>query len=285
MVAIAVLALSALLAWSVFDNASRPGAAAQAPASSAASASPSAPPDAAGPRPVESASASSAADTATIVDTDNPFGGKSVAATAGPNPFGETAAAQRPVKRANPFASAQVPAKRPESARKPGVAATEPKAAAQRSAPPKAAPATPVEAKNKGDETALGNSLLGNIVTAEAPPLNPVRAAPVSLASPAVQALASPAAAEGGLIVARPETKLVRPLTGSDHEALDALIQQVDPQQRVKPMAADEPLARAEKLQRDLRRCPKANTTAGIDCRIKACRDYGEKDAACAVKH
>lgn len=261
MVAIAVLALSALFAWSVFDNASRPGAAAQAPASSAASASPSAPPDAAGPRPVESASASSAADTATIVDTDNPFGGKSVAATAGPNPFGETAAAQRPVKRANPFASAQVPAKRPESARKPGVAATEPKAAA------------------------LGNSLLGNIVTAEAPPLNPVRAAPVSLASPAVHAIASPAAAEGGLIVARPETKLVRPLTGSDHEALDALIQQVDPQQRVEPMAADEPLARAEKLQRDLRRCPKANTTAGIDCRIKACRDYGEKDAACAVKH
>lgn len=288
MAAVAVLALGGYFAWSVSDNASRPGAA-QAPSSSTASSSPSPLPGTADAQLVEPASPSAAADTAAIIDTDNPFDGRSVPTTPGRNPFGEAAGAQRPVKRANPFATAPASGKRPESAGKRAVPVTETKAATHRSASAKVTPPTPAVAKNKGDETALGSSLLSNIVTAEAAPLGAVRVAPVaaasvSLASPVAHGDASATAAEGGLTggAVRSESKLIRPLSGSDHEALDSLIQQVDAQQRA---GADEPLARAEKLQRDLRRCPQANTTAGIDCRLKACRDYGDKDAACAVKH
>ncbi|NUO77886.1 MAG: hypothetical protein HOQ32_17975, partial [Lysobacter sp.] len=136
-------------------------------------------------------------------------------------------------------------------------------------------------------------------VTADATPIVAPRSPAVVVAAPVARAAvpASPVRTDAPADAAQPAPKLVRPQTGADHEVLDALIQQVDAAgssgksdtppgaARIEPIGVGEPLASADKLQRDLRRCPKANTTAGIDCRIKACRDYGGKNAACAVKH
>lgn len=284
MLAVAVLALCGVFAWSAFDDVSSPDTASQAPALSAPSSSA---PDAAVDPLASAPTASAVADTAAIVDADNPFGGKSVAATPSPNPFGENANPQRPAKRANPFNDARAPEKRSAATAKRAVPATGSTAiaVAHARAPAKVAAPLAIKAKSERDETALGSSLLSNIVKAEATPASPPRAAPV-LVEPAVP-------------VVRPDSKVIRPQTGADHEVLDALIEQVDASgasgpsagpvgdlpARVDPIGVGEPLASAEKLQRDLRRCPKANTTAGIDCRIKACRDYGGKNAACAVKH
>lgn len=287
MLAVAVLALCGVLAWNAFDDAASPDVASQAPTLSTPS---SASPHAAVDPPTSAPATSTIADTAAIVDADNPFGGKSVHATPGPNPFGENANPQRPAKRANPFNDARAPEKRSVATSKRAVPATGAAAiaAARTHAPAKVAAPLAAKAKSEGDQTALGSSLLSNIVTAEATP-NSSPHAPAVLAVPAVPAVPA----------ARPESKVVRPQTGADHEVLDALIEQVDAAgasgpsagpvgnspARIDPIGVSEPLASAEKLQRDLRRCPKANTTAGVDCRIKACRDYGGKNAACAMKH
>lgn len=283
MLAVAVLALCGVFAWNAFDDAASPYIASPTPAPSAQSSSSA---DAA-VDPLASAPAAAVADTAAIVDADNPFGGKSVPATPGPNPFGESANPQRAAKRANPFNDANAPDKRSAATAKRATPATGSSAiaVARTHAPAKAAAPLAVKAKSEGDETALGNSLLSNIVTAEATPISSP-GAPAVLTAPAVP-------------TARPESKVIRPQTGADHEVLDALIEQVDAAgssgpsagpagnspARIDPVGVSEPLASAEKLQRDLRRCPKANTAAGIDCRIKACRDYGGKNAACAMKH
>ena len=298
MLGVALLALCGVFAWGAFDGASTADDAAQAPALSAES--PTSPDTADGMRAPDPAPASATADTATIVDGDNPFGGKAVPATPGPNPFGENANPQRTAKRANPFTDTHASEKRIAAPAKRAVAPIGTTATASARTRPPAKVATPVaiKAKSEGDETALGNSLLSNIVTADALPTSPARA-PAVLASPAAQGAASAVASGVPAAATRPESKVIRPQTGADHEVLDALIQQVDAAgasgpssgpvgnlpARVDPIGVGEPLASAEKLQRDLRRCPKANTTAGIDCRIKACRDHGGKNAACAVKH
>ncbi|UHQ21448.1 hypothetical protein LVB77_12215 [Lysobacter sp. 5GHs7-4] len=300
MAAVASLALCGFVAWRAFDDAPAADADTVAPSASAESPVAATTDDARSP---DSDSASVAADTAVIVNDDNPFGGKSVAATPGPNPFGESANPQRTVKRANPFAGAHASEKRaaPVVAKaappKPAAAAAAATAAAQKRAAAKVA--TPVAVKPQADETALGSSLLGNIVTADATPIVAPRSPAVVVAAPVARAAApaSPVRVDTPADAAQPASKLVRPQTGADHEVLDALIQQVDAAgtsgksdtppgaARIEPIGVGEPLASADKLQRDLRRCPKANTTAGIDCRIKACRDYGGKNAACAVKH
>ncbi|NUO74844.1 MAG: hypothetical protein HOQ32_02405, partial [Lysobacter sp.] len=110
--AVASLALCGFVAWRAFDDAPAADADTMASSASADAESPAATDVADDARSPDSDSASDTADTAVIVDDDNPFGGKSVAATPGPNPFGESANPQRTVKRANPFAGAHASEKR-----------------------------------------------------------------------------------------------------------------------------------------------------------------------------
>jgi len=283
----AVAVLGALFAWHAFDNVPRPNAMVEASSPSATSSPPPALSNATDTRVVEPASApTGASDTATTAD--NPFGGSSAPRATDPNPFGETSGSRLPVKRPSPFAITHASARRPDSAGKPvPTKRVVPVAAATRQRTSTKAVPTPAKTGTEVNETALGNSLLGNIdpngLVAKVTPPNAVSSVPVS---------------------------------GADHDAIESLIQQVDALQSQASAAAgangsadmtvapeksssqtkkatpqinhvgdNKSQARTEQLQRDLRRCPQANTASGVDCRIKVCRNYGEKDPACARKH
>lgn len=69
------------------------------------------------------------------------------------------------------------------------------------------------------------------------------------------------------------------PASARDHDAMDALVQQVSKGKTVAsaPAAGD----RTQTVQSALRKCPRANTRAGLRCREQVCSKFRGQDRAC----
>lgn len=188
---------------------------------------------------------------------------------------------------ANPF-SAGDPSSTPQAAHNPATTTPAPKLVA--SATPSKAAARPAitparastaskrsNAAKKGDDDGLMAALLGNIDTD---------------------------AQSGGKRTAKPRNANAK----EDQDALEQLIRKVNAESAVvakkaaaKPVAKPAPAPKADAtpaksattktasapsanpVQTSLRKCPKANTTKGLQCRQKVCAKYAGQDPACPV--